>query len=151
MKVAKTTCFRLEQLLASMSLYPPSKLNVIVPLSLFFLLRSRIITGPRDLIRALSRVGLSKQSSPSELAQALQQLYVEDSDGTRKLLVPFRQSISKVHPATTLTCYALHGSARSPYIPLQTLSSYHTSPIFLSSLHLHKISPMSTAISFASS
>jgi ATP-binding cassette subfamily D (ALD) long-chain fatty acid import protein len=71
-----------------------SRSNLVL-LSLLILLRGRIITGPRDLFRALSRVGLSKDLSPSELSQALQQLYVEEPDGTRQLLVPFRDSISK--------------------------------------------------------
>jgi ATP-binding cassette, subfamily D (ALD), peroxisomal long-chain fatty acid import protein len=70
----------------------------LVLLSLILLLRSRIITGPRDIFRTLSRVGLSKDLSPLELSQALQQLYVEEPDGTRQLLVPFRGNISKVRP-----------------------------------------------------
>ena len=70
----------------------------LVLLSLLILLRSRIITGPRDLFRTLSRVGLRKDLSPLELSRALQQLYVEEPDGTRQLLVPFRDSISKVRP-----------------------------------------------------
>jgi len=73
----------------------PSNSKLIL-LSLLILLRSRIITGPRDLFRTLSRVGFSKDLSPSELSHALQQLYVEEPDGTRQLLVPFRDSISKV-------------------------------------------------------
>lgn len=73
----------------------PSNSKLVV-LSLLILLRSRIITGPRDLFRTLSRVGFSKDLSPSELSQALQQLYVDEPDGTRQLLVPFRDSISKV-------------------------------------------------------
>jgi len=75
----------------------PSNSKLVI-LSLLILLRSRVITGPRDIFRALSRVGLSKDLSPSELSQALQQLYVEEPDGTRQLLVPFRDSISKVRP-----------------------------------------------------
>ena len=75
----------------------PSNSNLVL-LSLLVLLRSRIITGPRDLVRTLSRVGFCKDLSPSELSQALQQLYVDEPDGTRQLLVPFRDSISKVHP-----------------------------------------------------
>jgi hypothetical protein len=135
-----------------MSLYPPSRPNVIVLLSVLFLLRSRIITGPRDLIRVLRRVGLSKDPSPSEFAHALQQLYVEDPDGTRQLLVPFRKCISKVRPVISSACYSLHGLAvRSLYIPPQTLSSYPTGAIFHSSHHLRRISPMSIAISSASS
>jgi hypothetical protein len=135
-----------------MSLYPPSRPNITVLLSVFFLLRGRIITGPRDIIRALTQVGLSKDPSPSELAHALQQLYVEDPDGTRKLLVPFRKSVSKVRPVISSACYSLHGSVvRFLYIPPQTLSSYRTGAIFHSSHHLHRISPMSIAISSASS
>lgn len=134
-----------------MSLYPPSRPNIIVLLSLLFLLRSRIITGPRDLVRALSRVGLSKDPSPSELAHALQQLYVEDPDGTRKLLVPFRKSISKVHTVISSACYSLHDTARFLYIPLETLSSYRTGATFHSSHHLRRISPMSIATFSASS
>lgn len=137
-----------------MSLYPQSRPNIIVLLSVFFLLRSRIITRPRDLIRALTRVGLSKDTSSSELAHALQQLYVEDPDGTRKVLVPFRKSISKVRPRPVISsaCYSLHGSAaRFLYIPPQTPSSYRTGATFHSSHHLRRISPMSTTISSASS
>jgi hypothetical protein len=135
-------------------LYPPSKPNILVLLSLLLLLRSRAITGPRDLVRALSRVRLSKHSSPSELAKALQQLYVEEPDGTRNLLVPFRNSISKVRPIIPFApCVrVLHGpAARSQYIPFQTHSSYHTSTIFLSSHHPHRTSPMSIEIFSASS
>src|SRR5579863_2317224 len=96
-----------------MSLYPPSRPNILVLLSLFLLLRSRVITGPRDLVRALSRVGLSSNSSPTELANALRQLYVEERDGTRKLLVPFRNSISKVRPIIASAPRILHGAAAS--------------------------------------
>ena len=134
-----------------MSLYPPSKL---VLLSLLLLLRTRVITAPRDLVRALSRVRLSKDSTPSELAKALQQLYVEEPDGTRKLLVPFRNTIPKVRPIIAFApCVCvLHGPpARSQYIPLQTHTSYRTSAIFLSSHHLHRTSPMSIETSSASS
>ena len=147
-------CFRLTQpeQLSSMSLYPPSKPNILVLVSLFLLLRSRIITGPRDLVRALSSVGLSNNSSPTELANALRQLYVEERDGTRKLLVPFRNSVSKVRPIITSAPHIFHGfAARFQYIPLQTHSSYRTSAIFLSSHRLHRTSPTSTVISSASS
>ena len=75
----------------------PSNSKLVI-LSLLILLRSRIITGPRDLFRTLSRVGFSKDLSPTELSQALQQLYVEEPDGTRQLLVLFRDNISKVRP-----------------------------------------------------
>ncbi len=127
----------------------PSNSNLVL-LSLIILLRSRVITGPRDLFRTLSRVGFSKDLSPSELSLALQQLYVEEPDGTRQLLVPFRDSISKVRPnhgftlAIDLCC---DYPTRSQYVLLQTVSSYWISPIFLSFLFLHRASPMSTVLS----
>ena len=75
--------------------------------SLLLLLRGRIITGPRELFRTLSRVSFNKDLSPLELSQALEQLYVEEPDGTRQLLVPFRDSISKVCLNHHLT-FAIH-------------------------------------------
>ena len=83
-----------------------SSRSSLVLLSLLILLRGRIITGPRDLLRTLSKVGSSKDLSPLELSQALQQLYIEEPDGTRQLLVPFRDSISKVCQSSHF-CYPL--------------------------------------------
>ena len=72
-----------------------TKPHILLLVSLAFLLRTRIVSGPRDLIHKLTNVGVSTELSPSELNQALQQLYVDGSDGTRQLLVPFNNSISK--------------------------------------------------------
>ncbi len=77
-------------------LFSSTKPHILVLVSLALLLRSRILTGPRDLVHKLTHVGFSKDLTPSELSQALQHLYVQESDGTRQLLVPFRNSISKV-------------------------------------------------------
>jgi ATP-binding cassette subfamily D (ALD) long-chain fatty acid import protein len=96
--------------------------------SLLILLRGRVITGPRDLLRALSRVGLNKDLSPSELSQALEQLYVEEPDGTRQLLVPFRDSISKVCLIRLLT-FAIHYTLRPRQVPIRP------TPDFLFSSH----------------
>lgn len=76
--------------------FASSKPHVLVLVSILLLLRGRVITGPTDLLRNLSQVRFSKDLSPSELTEALQQLYVEEPDGTKQLLVPFRNSISKV-------------------------------------------------------
>jgi ATP-binding cassette, subfamily D (ALD), peroxisomal long-chain fatty acid import protein len=76
--------------------FASSKPHVLVLISALLLLRSRVITGPRDLFHKLSKVGINRHLIPSELSEALQQLYVEESDGTRQLLVPSRNSISKV-------------------------------------------------------
>lgn len=73
-----------------------SKPRLLVLVSLLLLLRGRVITGPREIIQKLCQVSFRRNLSPSELAQALQQLYVQEPGGTRQLLVPFRNSISKV-------------------------------------------------------
>ncbi|KAH9992281.1 ABC transporter transmembrane region 2-domain-containing protein [Russula vinacea] len=97
-----------------------SKSNLVL-LSLLILLRGRIITGPRDLFRTLRRVGLNKELSTSELSHALEQLYVEEPDGTKQLLVPFRDSISKVRPYTSYSdhLFLLH----RPHFPLLSSSA----------------------------
>ncbi|KAH8997996.1 ABC transporter transmembrane region 2-domain-containing protein [Lactarius akahatsu] len=97
-------------------LFSSTKPQILVLVSLALLLRTRIITGPRDLVHKLSHVGFSTELSSSELNQALQQLYVEGSDGTRQLLVPFKNSISKVplHP----TSDALFSSHKRHFPPL---------------------------------
>jgi ATP-binding cassette, subfamily D (ALD), peroxisomal long-chain fatty acid import protein len=76
--------------------FASSKPHVHVLISALLLLRSRVITGPRDLFYKLTKAGFNKHLIPPELSQALQQLYVEEPDGTRQLLVPSRNSISKV-------------------------------------------------------
>ncbi|KAH9077907.1 ABC transporter transmembrane region 2-domain-containing protein [Lactarius deliciosus] len=97
-------------------LFSSTKPQILVLVSLALLLRTRIITGPRDLVHKLSQVGFSAELSSSELNQALQQLYVEDSDGTKQLLVPFKNNISKVplHP----TSDALFSSHKRHFPPL---------------------------------
>ncbi|KLO16094.1 hypothetical protein SCHPADRAFT_823580 [Schizopora paradoxa] len=54
----------------------------------------------------------SDRLSPEDLAKAVQQLYVDEPDGSRSLLVPFRGRVSKVKiqptPATTFAADAAH-------------------------------------------
>ncbi|KAI0305321.1 ABC transporter transmembrane region 2-domain-containing protein [Multifurca ochricompacta] len=106
-------------------LFNSSKPHVLVLLSLVLLLRSRIITGPRDLLHKLSKVGFRKDLSPSELAQALQKLYVEGPDGTKQVLVPFRDTSQRfpyfhvpIHPISD----ALF-SSHKPHFPPFPLSA----------------------------
>ncbi|KAI0264669.1 ABC transporter transmembrane region 2-domain-containing protein [Gloeopeniophorella convolvens] len=73
-----------------------SKPHVLILLSLVLLLRSRILTGPRDVVHTLKQVGRRKDLTPAELAEALQQLYVQGPDGNKQLLVPLRDRVSKV-------------------------------------------------------
>ncbi|KAI0719236.1 ABC transporter transmembrane region 2-domain-containing protein [Fomitopsis betulina] len=60
------------------------------------LLRSRLLTGPRQVIRSLRSVTSKHRASGEELSRAWQQLYVKDADGTERLLVPYEGHIKEV-------------------------------------------------------
>lgn len=68
---------------------------LVILLACILILRSRILTGPRDILSSLMAASGRHKLSKEELAKALQQLYVEGRDGTKELLVPFRENISK--------------------------------------------------------
>lgn len=80
-------------------LFPPSlrtRPPILVLIACVLILRSRLLTVPRDTLAALRAVRSRHKLSKEELAQALQQIYVEGRDGTKELLIPFRENISKV-------------------------------------------------------
>jgi len=60
------------------------------------LLRSRLITGPRDVFTALKKAAGIQKPTPEELEQAKQQLYRKNPDGTKNLLITYRHRISEV-------------------------------------------------------
>jgi hypothetical protein len=121
-----------------------TKPHILVIVSLALLLRTRIITGPRDLVHKLRHVGSSSELGPSELNQALQQLYVERPDGTRQLLVPSNNGISKAR--LVIFRPSFHSLlTRSHCILLPMPSSRLTSHTSRPSPPLRKTSPMSIA------
>ncbi|KAI9508086.1 ABC transporter transmembrane region 2-domain-containing protein [Russula earlei] len=89
-----------------------------------FVLLSLLV--PRHLLRALTRVGVSESLRPSELAQVLQQLYVDKSDGTRRLLVPFRETITQVPLYPTPDALL---SSHKPHFPLLPPSAQNKSNV----------------------
>jgi len=64
------------------------------------LFRSRLITGPRDAFTALKKAAGIQKPTPEELEQARQQLYRKNPDGTKDLLITYRDRISEVSPLT---------------------------------------------------
>lgn len=60
------------------------------------LLRSRLITGPRDVFAALKKAAGIQKPTPEELEQARQQLYRRNPDGTKNLFIASRDRISEV-------------------------------------------------------
>lgn len=60
------------------------------------LLRSRLISAPKEALLRLRSAASQRRLSPEEFAQALQQVYISEADGSKTILVPHRNSISKV-------------------------------------------------------
>jgi len=91
---------------------PPSlaRRPVVIAFLLLILLRSRTITLSKDVLHGLRRAftSLTKVASwkenvgPEELAKVLQQVYIDEPDGSKTLLVPYRGRVVKVrNPLST--------------------------------------------------
>lgn len=82
------------------SLHPKQKRSLLTLLFVVLLLRSRLITGPRDVFAALKKAAGIRKPTPEELEQARQQLYRKNPDGTKNLIITYRDRISEVSTAT---------------------------------------------------
>ena len=78
------------------SLDPKSTRPLLTLLFAVLLLRSRLITGPRDVVIALKKAAGIQRPTPEELEQARQQLYRKNTDGTKNLLITYQNRISEV-------------------------------------------------------
>lgn len=76
--------------LASKSRY---RVHILITIAVLLLSRSRLAA-----LRKLGSVGplRSDKATPEELKKAQQQLYVEEQDGSKTLLLPFQKRVSKV-------------------------------------------------------
>ena len=71
-------------------------ISILVAFFTLLLLRSRISRIPQDVLSKLKTVASRPDVTPEELSQALQQVYVDEADGSKTLLVPYKGHISKV-------------------------------------------------------
>lgn len=78
------------------SLNSKQKRSLLVLLFTVLLFRSRLITGPRDVLNALKKAAGIQHTTPEELEQAMQELYRKNPDGTKNLLITYRDRISEV-------------------------------------------------------
>ena len=78
------------------NLSPKSRRSLLVAFFTVLLLRSRITQIPHSLLSKLKHVASRHEITQEELAQALQQVYIDEPDGSKTLLVPYKGSISKV-------------------------------------------------------
>ena len=76
---------------------PATRRSLVIVLITFLFLRSRIAHVSRDaLTRIAERARGGKPLTPSEITKATQQVYLNDSDGGKTLLVLYRDRLSKV-------------------------------------------------------
>jgi hypothetical protein len=73
-----------------------SKTPTVVLLAACLLLRLRLLSIPREALAALKSATLGNKLSPEQLLEVLQQLYVKEANGSKTLLVPYLDRISKV-------------------------------------------------------
>ncbi|EGO29364.1 hypothetical protein SERLADRAFT_445189 [Serpula lacrymans var. lacrymans S7.9] len=116
--------------------------RLLVLLATLLILRGRIVSGPIDV----TKVPRGKRASPEELADALQQVYIQEKDGSKTLLVPYRdQYVTKV-PISPISPSKLASDA--PYFPIisspsisssQSLAKSKSTPTGLNTTFLHQL------------
>ena len=89
----------LKTTLDSFSKLPSSKRHAITLAALSVLvLRGRLLQLPQELVATiLDKTSHKHRVSKEEVEQAIQQLYEKGPDGSKLVLVPHAQGISKVH------------------------------------------------------
>ncbi|OJT01704.1 ATP-binding cassette sub-family D member 1 [Trametes pubescens] len=96
---------------------PKARSSMLVALFTLLLLRGRIADLPKGVLARLRSVAARPDVSQEELAQALQQVYIDEPDGSKTLLVPYKGRISKV-PIKPTSPASLAGNAkRFPLVP----------------------------------
>jgi ATP-binding cassette subfamily D (ALD) long-chain fatty acid import protein len=82
------------------SLQQHARIPALIVLAIIVLARSRILDASK---LALSRSQLQAPKATTEdLQEAIKQLYVDEADGSKTILVPFRDRVSKVHSSSPL-------------------------------------------------
>lgn len=78
-----------------------TQIPALIALAILLVARRRILD--------LSKLALSRRpqlqapkATPEELKEAIKQLYVDEEDGSRAVLVPFRDRVSKVSSSSSL-------------------------------------------------
>ncbi|KAI0659258.1 ABC transporter transmembrane region 2-domain-containing protein [Cubamyces menziesii] len=96
---------------------PKARRSLLVALFTLLLLRGKIADLPRGVFAKLRNVASRQEVSQEELAQALQQVYVDEPDGSKTLLVPHKGRISKVTVKPTPASVIEKNAKRFPLVP----------------------------------
>ncbi|KAJ8488005.1 hypothetical protein ONZ51_g3822 [Trametes cubensis] len=95
---------------------PKARRSLLVALFTLLLLRGKIADLPRGVFAKLRNVASRQEVSQEELAQALQQVYVDEPDGSKTLLVPHKGRISKALKPTPASVIEKNAK-RFPLVP----------------------------------
>ncbi|KAI0777788.1 ABC transporter transmembrane region 2-domain-containing protein [Trametes elegans] len=96
---------------------PKARRSLLVALFTLMLLRGRIADLPKSIFARLRNVTVRQEVSQEELARALQQVYVDEPDGSKTLLVPHKGHISKVTIKSTPASVIAENAKRFPLVP----------------------------------
>ncbi|OSD08136.1 hypothetical protein PYCCODRAFT_1449189 [Trametes coccinea BRFM310] len=96
---------------------PKARRSLLVALFTLLLLRGRIADLPQRALAKLRNVTSRPDISQEELAQALQQVYIDEPDGSKTLLVPHKGQISKVNIKPTPGAVIAQNAKHFPLVP----------------------------------
>ncbi|KAJ3480904.1 hypothetical protein NLI96_g8018 [Meripilus lineatus] len=96
---------------------PQSRRPLLLALVVVLLLRSRLISAPKEALLRLRSAAYKSRLSPEELSEALQQVYITEPDGSKTILVPHRDSISKVTIEPILPTKFAQDKKHFPLVP----------------------------------
>jgi len=131
---------------------------LFIVFAIVLLLRSRLLSLPKRTIAKLSNVTFTERLSPQELAHVLQQVYVTGEKGSKILLVPYRDRVSKVcrvpmpesgYHLTRLLPRFQSNPPRPPSLPRMHPSFLHYLPTLNPNLILTPLFFASSALSFS--
>ncbi|KAI0072098.1 hypothetical protein K474DRAFT_455580 [Panus rudis PR-1116 ss-1] len=98
---------------------PRTRRPALLIFAIILVLRSRLISIPKESVqRLLQNARAYRQKlSPEELNEALQQVYVDGPDGSKTLLIPYRDNISRVNVKPTPRSVLAKNAKQFPLIP----------------------------------
>ncbi|TFK39278.1 ABC transporter transmembrane region 2-domain-containing protein [Crucibulum laeve] len=116
-----------------------SRKPLIVIIVALLILRSRLLKLPRAALDTVAaRANLSgangKKLSPEELNKVLQEVYTTEEDGSRTLLVPYRDRVEKIPIHPTPSTILKSNAAHFPPLPPQAKSKPNIDAAFLKQL-----------------
>ncbi|KAF8156895.1 ABC transporter transmembrane region 2-domain-containing protein [Crassisporium funariophilum] len=114
---------------------------LVLAFLILLLLRSRVVTGTQSVLGALKSrkdalgsLRKKKKLTKEELAKVLQQVYVDEEDGSKTLLVPYQERVIRVPIHPTPKSQYLLDQPHFPPLPTQTRQKPNIDRAFLAQL-----------------